>query len=54
MPSDNTINAVEGIQLKDSTIKAISISDFYEFYFRTFYKEGNVRELQLTRRANTM
>ena len=26
---------------KDRTIKAIGISEFYEFYFRTLYKEGN-------------
>ena len=31
----------QGMKLKDSTIKAIGITNFYEFYFSTFYKEVN-------------
>ena len=30
------------MKLKDGTIKAIGISDFYELYSRTFYKEGTI------------
>ena len=39
------------MKLKDSTIKAIGISDINDLYTRTFYKEGNGKRATINNKS---